>query len=391
MSKPKDTFGLVGPSEHLRRVREQIKTAAEMDRNVVIQGPTGTGKELIAKAIHKYSARKDKPFVALNCSQGTHDLLDAMLFGHERGAFTGAVKKTTGYLERADRGTLFLDEVADAPLATQVKLLRAIQGGEFERIGGEETIKVDVRFIAATNKNIEEEIEKERFRADLFPRLNQYRIRTKSLKNRSSDTIFIINDLLKKRLEDAATKKEKIKTSNLIKLKFLVYHYDLPGNIRDLQNFAYSDLLHVVREFKTRLNRMNKEISHSDSDLYPTTKLKARRSKMRKALRVFKGDLHPKEVKLIQDRIKSASVNVKEGRLHEICISWCVKVFEIVRLTQKTDMSQKEIAEITKTRVEDITPKGFKKRFGIPHPSSTQGMRYVMNCPVDALRILSKV
>lgn len=391
MSKPKENYGLIGKSKHLQRVRKQIETAAIMDRNVFIQGPTGTGKELIAKAVHKNSARKDKPFIALNCSQGTHDLLDSMLFGHEKGSFTGAIKKTAGYIERANGGTLFLDEVADAPLATQAKLLRAIQEHEFERIGGEETIKVDVRFIAATNKNIEEEIEEKRFRADLFPRLNQYRVRTKSLKSRSSDTIFIIDDLLKKRLKDAATKKEKMKKSDLIKLKFLIYHHDLPGNVRDLQNFAHSDLLHIVREFKTRLNRMNIEISHSDSDLYPTKKLTARRSKMRTALRVFKGDLRPKEVELIRDRIKPASVNVKEDRLHEICIHWCVKVFEIVRLTQKTEMSQKEIADLTKTRLNDMTLNGFLKRFGIPHPKSSKGMRYVMNCPVDALRILSKV
>ncbi|MFN3477712.1 MAG: sigma-54-dependent transcriptional regulator, partial [Candidatus Methylomirabilales bacterium] len=165
-------YEIVGESEVIRKLREQVKWAAPTNGRVLIRGESGTGKELFARAIHRESLRKDRPFVAVNCAAIPEDLIESELFGHEKGAFTGATTKRRGKFELADGGTIFLDEVGDMSLKTQAKVLRVLEEQTFERVGGSETIRVDVRVIAASNKDLEEEIRRGSFREDLFYRLN---------------------------------------------------------------------------------------------------------------------------------------------------------------------------------------------------------------------------
>src|SRR5262249_25967138 len=178
---------IVGESKRLVQVLDQVRTVAETDSTVLILGETGTGKELIARAIHNASTRKNKTFVKLNCSAIPTGLLESELFGHERGAFTGAIAQKIGRLELADRGTLFLDEIGDIPTELQPKLLRALQEQEFERLGSTRTIKTDVRLIAATNRNLTEMVAAREFRSDLYYRLNVFPIKLPPLRDRAGD------------------------------------------------------------------------------------------------------------------------------------------------------------------------------------------------------------
>src|SRR5207248_54481 len=178
---------IIGESAALRHVLKQVEIVAPTDSTVLIQGETGTGKELIARAIHGASGRKARTFVKMNCAAIPTGLLESELFGHERGAFTGAVSQKLGRLELADRGTLFLDEVGDIPLELQPKLLRALQEREFERLGSTHTKKVDIRLIAATNRNLETMMEDGEFRSDLYYRLNVFPIRIPPLRERPED------------------------------------------------------------------------------------------------------------------------------------------------------------------------------------------------------------
>src|ERR1700675_3663365 len=164
--------GIVGASESFQRVLDLVQTVAATNSTVVIEGETGTGKELIARAIHQQSARRDRPFVKMNCAAIPHGLLESELFGHERGAFTGAVARRLGRFETADSGTLFLDEIGDTPLDLQAKLLRVLQEGEFEKLGSAQTQRVDVRLIAATNHDLRTLVSRKAFRSDLYYRLN---------------------------------------------------------------------------------------------------------------------------------------------------------------------------------------------------------------------------
>jgi len=223
---------IIGKCQQMSEVYDIIERTSATDATILITGESGTGKELVAKAIHMQSPRKDFPFVVINCGAIPENLLESELFGHEKGAFTGAHVQRKGRLERANQGTVFLDEIGELSVALQVKLLRFFQEREIERVGGREPIQIDVRIIAATNRNLEEEIEKERFRPDLFYRLSVIPINLPPLREREQDIFTLANHFLNKfNLEH----ERKIKGFSREATK-LIQDYSWPGNIRELEN-----------------------------------------------------------------------------------------------------------------------------------------------------------
>jgi formate hydrogenlyase transcriptional activator len=228
-----DFEGIVGQSSALRNVLRLVETVAPSDATVLLLGETGTGKELIARAIHERSRRQDRTFVKLNCAAIPTGLLESELFGHERGAFTGAITQKLGRLELAHQGTLFLDEVGDIPIEIQPKLLRALQEREFERLGSARTMKVDVRLVAATNRNLEKMIEDREFRSDLYYRLNVFPIRVPPLRERPEDIPLLVRYFVQKYERRMEKRIESIPSAALKKLSS--WHW--PGNIRELENF----------------------------------------------------------------------------------------------------------------------------------------------------------
>jgi DNA-binding NtrC family response regulator len=229
---PGGRYGLIGESTSLQDVFRTIEKVASTPSTVLITGESGTGKELVAAALHHHSPRKGRPFIRINCAAIPKDLIESELFGYEKGAFTGAVSAKPGRFELADQGTLFLDEIGEVPLEMQVKLLRALQESEFERVGGVSTTKVDVRLVAATNRDLKEEIAAGRFREDLFYRLNVVPIVLPPLRDRIEDIPLLVehfrakyNERLQKRVEGASS--EAIER---------LQNYTWPGNIRELEN-----------------------------------------------------------------------------------------------------------------------------------------------------------
>ena len=223
---------MVGASEHLQRVYQLISKVAPTDSTVLICGESGTGKELAARAIHRNSRRADKPFVAVNCAALAETLLESELFGHEKGAFTGALVLKKGRLEFADGGTIFLDEIGELSPALQTKLLRVLQEREFERVGGNRTIKVDIRVLAATNQNLEEAIAQNRFRQDLYFRLNVVELGMPTLRERPEDVPLLANYFARKYAEKCNRKVLGISPEAQKRLAT----YDWPGNVRELEN-----------------------------------------------------------------------------------------------------------------------------------------------------------
>ena len=221
---------IIGKSKAMLKIYDVIDKVAQSKASVLVSGPSGTGKELIAKAIHYSGQRKDRPFVSINCGALTESLLESELFGHERGAFTGAVAMKKGRFELADGGTLFLDEVSEMTPALQVKLLRVLQEMEFDRVGGTRTIKVDVRIISASNRNLKEDVSNNLFREDLFYRLNVINIEVPSLKERTDDIALLVKHFLDKYRGE----KEKIQLNQEVWKTF--YSYPWPGNVRELEN-----------------------------------------------------------------------------------------------------------------------------------------------------------
>jgi formate hydrogenlyase transcriptional activator len=223
---------IVGSSPPLRRVLAHVAKVAPTNSTVLIAGETGTGKELVARAIHKCSARSGRAFIPVNCGAIPQSLIGSELFGHEKGAFTGATQRRAGRFELADGGTLFLDEVGELPLETQIALLRVLQEREFERVGGCEPISVDVRFLAATNRHLEGAVNDKTFREDLFYRLNVFPIRMPSLRERVDDIPVLVEYLAERYALKAGKRIERIEKRTLEVLQ--AYHW--PGNIRELQN-----------------------------------------------------------------------------------------------------------------------------------------------------------
>ena len=231
--------GIIGTSEGIEQVLEMIVQVAPVDISVLITGESGTGKEIVAKAIHKQSRRSSKSLVTVNCGAIPEGIIESELFGHKKGAFTGAAEDRKGYFEEADNGTVFLDEIGEMPVETQVKLLRVLESGEFMRVGDAKTRKVDVRMIAATNKNLAEESDKGRFRRDLYYRLRTVTIDVPPLRQRLEDI-----DLLTERFALLFSRSNDIVfrgfSSDAIRV---MKQYDWPGNIRELRNFVESVIL----------------------------------------------------------------------------------------------------------------------------------------------------
>ena len=224
---------VIGKSPALEAVLEQVERVAPTDSTVLIQGETGTGKELIARAIHNISSRCGRAFTKLNCAAIPFDLLESELFGHEKGAFTGAIAQKVGRFERADKGTLFLDEVGDIPLALQPKLLRVLQEQEFERLGGTRTHQVDVRLVAATNRDLAEMVKRSEFRSDLYYRLNVFPILLPPLRARREDIPALVAHFVEIYGRRMGKQIEHIPPETMSALS----SYQWPGNIRELQNF----------------------------------------------------------------------------------------------------------------------------------------------------------
>jgi two-component system nitrogen regulation response regulator GlnG len=237
---------IVGKSVAMQQVFKMVGRVAHSDAPVMITGESGTGKELVARAIHHYSGRSSKSFIAINCAAIPEQLLESELFGHEKGSFTGATGTRVGRFEQSTGGTLFLDEIGDMPLALQSKILRVLQDGEFSRVGGNEVLKTDVRIVAATNKNLEQEVTKRTFREDLFYRLNVVRVQLPPLRQRTEDIRLLAEYFLQK----VATKKLLPRLQISEEAMRVLEGYSWPGNVRELENtiqracvLATSDLL----------------------------------------------------------------------------------------------------------------------------------------------------
>jgi formate hydrogenlyase transcriptional activator len=243
---------IIGESKALKRVLAQVEMVAKTDSTVIIRGETGTGKELIASAINNLSKRKGCPLIKVNCPAIPTGLIESELFGHERGAFTGALSRKIGKFELADGGTIFLDEIGDLPLEAQAKLLRVLQEREFERVGGTETHKVDVRVIAATNRDLEAAVQQGKFRADLFYRLNVFPITLPALRERREDIPLLIRYFARKYIIKLGKEMTSVNERAIERLK----EYSWPGNIRELENvieraviLSTSDVLEINESF----------------------------------------------------------------------------------------------------------------------------------------------
>jgi transcriptional regulator with GAF, ATPase, and Fis domain len=223
---------IVGTSAALQRVLSLVSKVAPTDASVLVTGETGTGKELVARAIHKWSKRSSRPFVSVNCSAIPRDLIASELFGHEKGSFTGAVQRRVGRFELAEGGTIFLDEVGELPMETQIALLRVLQEHEFERVGGTRSIQTNVRVVAATNRNLHAVIAAGTFRSDLFYRLNVFPIEIAPLRERREDIPILVEYFIERFARNAGKEITEIEKNSLD----LLQSYPWPGNIRELQN-----------------------------------------------------------------------------------------------------------------------------------------------------------
>ena len=225
---------MVGNDVKMREVFELISSVAESSGSVLIQGESGTGKELVARAIHNLSPRREQPFVVINCAAIPPTLMESQLFGHTKGAFTGATSTTTGKMEIANKGTVFLDDVDTLDTSMQAKLLRVLQEKEIEKLGSTKLIKADVRFVAASNKDLEEYIEKGKFREDFYYRLNVFPVRVPPLRERVSDVPLLLDHFLEVNARDGKVPKKRFSKGAIEALK----KYDWPGNVRELQNMV---------------------------------------------------------------------------------------------------------------------------------------------------------
>ena len=227
--------GIVGSSEPMQEVLKSIGQVAASDATVLITGESGTGKELVARCIHQHSLRAKGTFLAVNCAAIPENLIESELFGHEKGAFTGATNQKLGKFELCDGGTIFLDEIGDMALATQTKILRVLQAGEIQRVGGTETIRVDVRILAATNKDLEEMVKAKTFREDLYYRLNVVRIRMPPLRERAEDIPSIVDFCLQNLVKQRKARVSKVSPEALA----ILTKHRWPGNVRELENVVY--------------------------------------------------------------------------------------------------------------------------------------------------------
>jgi two-component system nitrogen regulation response regulator NtrX len=276
--RDRQRYQITGHSQAITELREQIEIVAPTNAWVLIAGENGTGKELVAHTVHRLSKRKDKPLIEVNCAAIPEDLIESELFGHEKGAFTGATTMKRGKFDQANDGTLFLDEIGDMSLKAQSKVLRILQEQRFERVGGNRTIRVDVRVIAATNKNLEEEIEKGTFRDDLYFRLNVIPIRVPPLRERVDDILELANEFLDEFSLDSK-KERKFLTPEALDL---LMNYSWPGNVRELKNLTermaimYPDKVIDGEDIPPPFNTSRSEDSRLESFLSSDTLKEAR-------------------------------------------------------------------------------------------------------------------
>jgi formate hydrogenlyase transcriptional activator len=263
----------------LEEVLEQVERVAPTDSTVLIQGETGTGKELIARAVHNLSARCGCPFIKLNCAAIPFDLLESELFGHERGAFTGAIAQKIGRFELADKGTLFLDEVGDIPPGLQPKLLRVLQEQEFERLGSTRTHQVDVRLVAATNRNLVDMVKRNEFRSDLYYRLNVFPVPLPPLRARREDIPALVEHFVEIYARRMSKQIDEISPETMSKLT----SYAWPGNIRELQNFIERSVILTAGKVLESPLASLRNAPEAES-LGPTTMEDAEREHIRKIL-----------------------------------------------------------------------------------------------------------
>ncbi|CAM2852706.1 sigma-54-dependent transcriptional regulator [Rariglobus hedericola] len=257
--------GIVGSSPVMQDVFKVIGQVTASDVTVMITGESGTGKELVARSIWKHSHRAAKPFIAVNCAAIPDNLIESELFGHEKGSFTGAANQRLGKFELCDGGTIFLDEIGDMALATQTKILRVLQQGEIQRVGGTETIKVDVRILAATNKDLEEMVKAKTFREDLYYRLNVVRIRMPALRERVADVPQILDFCLQNLLKQKKTRVSKVSPEALAVLT----RYRWPGNVRELENVVYRSAV-IAQGDTILLKDLPAEVRETVGGIVPT-------------------------------------------------------------------------------------------------------------------------
>src|SRR5215203_2412602 len=294
--KEKHDFShMVGTSNPMKHVYDQVSQVARSNATVLLRGESGTGKEMIANAIHYNSLRSKRPLVKINCAALPDTLIEAELFGHEKGAFTGADRFKKGRFDIADGGTLFLDEIGDLPLQTQIKLLRVLQEREFERLGGTQTIKTNIRLITATNKNLEEAIAKGEFREDLYYRLNVFTIFLPPLRERKSDVLLLAEHFLEKYEQEHGKRIRRISTPAIDML--MAYHF--PGNVRELENAIERAVLvcdsNVIHSHHLPPTLQTAEVSGTVTNLT-----------LRSAVEAF-------EKAMIQDTLKSTRGNIAKA------------------------------------------------------------------------------
>ncbi len=306
---------LIGNSQKMNQLLEQIDLAAQSNSRVLILGESGSGKELVAHILHVKSNRVDKSFVEMNCAAIPQELIESELFGHEKGSFTGAFERKKGKFELADQGTLFLDEVGDMSLSTQSKVLRVIETQEFQRVGGNKNIKVDVRIITATNKDLGEEVRKGNFREDLFYRLNVIPILVPPLRHRKDDIPALIEYFLKYFAAEYGQKPKKI-TSEALKL---LEAYDWPGNIRELRNVIERVVIMTPADTVTPKNIVIGESARSDYFTFET---------LREARDSFEKDFITKKLEENNWNISRTAelLNIERSNLHKKIKAYNIKI-----------------------------------------------------------------
>lgn len=262
LKRQRSSGSLIGKSSQMQKILQMIEQVAATRASVLITGESGVGKEVVADAIHELSNRKDKPYVKVHCAALTESLLESELFGHEKGAFTGAVAMKRGRFELAHTGTLFLDEIGEISQQVQIKILRVLQDKKFERVGGEKTQEVDVRIISATNRDLKQEIEEGRFREDLFYRLNVVNIEVPPLRERKDDIPLLVSAFLKEFSEENQKEIEGIDS----KANLVLYNYNWPGNIRELRNCIESAVVMARDRIITLEDLPPNVTSGSDAD-----------------------------------------------------------------------------------------------------------------------------
>ena len=362
-------WNLLGVSKHIRDLRAEIAEEAKKPLTVLVQGPSGTGKELIAKDIHNHSPRKNFLFVTVNCGAIVGDLFESELFGHEKGAFTGALNKKRGLVEVANGGTLFLDEVGDLRTDHQVKLLRFLQDKTYRPVGGEEEREVDVRVVAATNKDLMAEVNNNKFREDLYYRLAQSRIKTVPLKDRPEDMVYLVNWFSKKKGFEVDTKK-----------KILLYSYDFPGNVRQLENFLQSNLDKIIDELKEYWIGLgihpNYFLRCPSYQGFNDLKIRAEESNSFQWVRVGEDDCEVESYyawaeKLFNDYNAHNCLEAiflmgeKNDNFNKI-----IEAYEITTLLL-SHMSSSDIAKLLKIRKEKVSPNYFSTYYGLNWPKES--------------------